>query len=586
MDPDITQLAKMMRARRDAGVAPYTLLLGSSLSLTPAVRRAVCDSEDWETFWTAMEKMSPAERRAAFKGPLERLLLVEGYRALTRLLAAGYYEVVFTLNVDDTLDNALRVLETDEYRIWVHGEVDSAKLVAALEYREPRVKVLKLRGDINAHKLPLTPERQFEFPPDLEGAVRQWLSRDTIVVGDLSFDDDVWRCMRWGKGALWTVQTSEVSETSGVLRGVKEVRKKGEVITVESFNVFFTALANALEVEEVKPAWVLPPQNLYQGRSVGQGLTALAELMQMPGVRAAVVAFQTDFQAAREQITVVSNHKDMHDLLHTLQFHCYNPIVQEARRFPDDDMAVDNLMDYELTLQRIVNDLKDAAERASFETLWTQDLVKAQEALARAIEELNAKLLKRAIWLLNRVLAIQPSQINKGLNAAARALRLPALVKAMADVSDNLARLDLDPEKVSQFETGVDALVSLNLSLTTLVDDHDKWQAVDLELRRIEAIMGQDTVELEMSWPDLKAMTEPLYSGSTDEWATSFRKDRDNLDSAIKAANPAQIKRYFRRYRRQAGVRFHQVDVDLKRLCEDLRKVGEPMDSVMKMMGG
>jgi hypothetical protein len=81
-------------------------------------------------------------------------------------------------------------------------------------------------------------------------------------------------------------------------------------------------------------------------------------------------------------------------------------------------------------------------------------------------------------------------------------------------------------------------------------------------------------------------MTEPLYSGSTDEWATSFRKDRDNLDSAIKTANPAQIKRYFRRYRRQAGVRFHQVDVDLKRLCEDLRKVGEPMDSVMKMMGG
>jgi hypothetical protein len=105
VDPDITQLAKMMRARRAAGGAPYVLLLGSSLSLTPEVRRAVGGSDDWETFWTAVEKMSPAERRAAFKRPLERLLLAEGYRALTRLLAAGYFEVVFTLNVDDTLDN-------------------------------------------------------------------------------------------------------------------------------------------------------------------------------------------------------------------------------------------------------------------------------------------------------------------------------------------------------------------------------------------------------------------------------------------------------------------------------------------------
>jgi hypothetical protein len=78
------------------------------------------------------------------------LLLAEGYRALTRLLAAGYLEVVFTLNVDDTLDDELRTLKADEYRIWVYGEVTSAELVAALEYRSPRVKVLKLRGDISS----------------------------------------------------------------------------------------------------------------------------------------------------------------------------------------------------------------------------------------------------------------------------------------------------------------------------------------------------------------------------------------------------------------------------------------------------
>jgi hypothetical protein len=338
------------------------------------------------------------------------------------------------------------------------------------------------------------------------------------------------------------------------------------------------------DVPEVTPGAL--PGSGYSD-SVGRGLSALVELMQVPEARAAVVAFDTDFGAACAQIDVLGDYKALHDLLHKLQFHCYNPIVQEARRFPDDDVAVETLMDYELTLGQIVNDLRDVVEQASFaetETLWMQDLVKAQDALGEALEKLDAKLLKRPIWHLNRVLAIQPSQINTRLNAAARALRLPALLEAMGRVSDNLARLDLDPERVGQFEAGVDALVSLNESLTALVGDHDRWQVVDLELRRIEANMEQGTMELEMSWPDLKAMTEPLYSDSAEEWAVAFRKDSDHLDDAIAAENPARIKRHFRRFSRHADARFQRVDSILKRLCEDLRKVGEPLASVMRMI--
>lgn len=323
-------------------------------------------------------------------------------------------------------------------------------------------------------------------------------------------------------------------------------------------------------------------------RSIREGLLALADLMQTSQVRTAVVQFGADFEAAREQALLLGHYKCLHDLLHTLQFHCYAPIVQEAKRFPDDDMAVDNLMDYEVTLQQIVGDLQGAAEQASFastETLWIQDLVKARETLARGLDELDVKLLQRTIWLLNRVLAVQPSQINTRLNAAARALRLPTLVKAMAYISDNLARLDLDSEKVNQFEAGVDALIDLNHRLSICVDSHDKWQMVDLELRRIEANIKQDLMELEMSWPDLKTMTEPLHSGCGEEWAISFNEYSNDLDSAIAAENPAKIRRSFRRYRRQAGACFYRVDVNLKMLCDDLRTVGEPLALVIKMIG-
>jgi serine/threonine protein kinase len=261
--PPIYRLANLIRDRHEADDQPYTLLLGSSLSLTSEVRRAVCGSGDWETFWMAVEKMSPLERRAAFKRPLDRLLSVEGYRALTNLLAAGYFEVVFTLNVDDTLDNELGVLRADEYGIWVYGDVTSAEMVANLKYGIARPKVLKLRGDINAHKLPLTPQGQFEFPPLLEEVVVQLLSQDTILVGDIPYDTDIQRCIRQGDGSLWVVVPEEPRPGS-FLRRIKQARPNGEVVTgpEAEFGPFFQALAEALEVYETMPP-TRPPARRY-----------------------------------------------------------------------------------------------------------------------------------------------------------------------------------------------------------------------------------------------------------------------------------------------------------------------------------
>lgn len=120
--------------------------------------------------------------------------------------------------------------------------------------------------------------------------------------------------------------------------------------------------------------WHPPPRmassNLQYSQPVGKGLTALAALMQFPEVRAAVIAFRIDFGAACEQIETMSNYKYFHDLLHTWEFHCYNPIVQEAFRFPGDEIAIESLVDYELTFQQIVENLKEIAKKASFPKSW------------------------------------------------------------------------------------------------------------------------------------------------------------------------------------------------------------------------
>jgi hypothetical protein len=106
-------------------------------------------------------------------------------------------------------------------------------------------------------------------------------------------------------------------------------------------------------------------ESLPSAERIGQGLVALAELMQVDDVQTAMVTFHADFRAARDQIGLLNNHKYLHDLLHELQFHCYTPILQAARRFPDDDLAAEDLEYYELTFQRIVDDLEEAATGAT-----------------------------------------------------------------------------------------------------------------------------------------------------------------------------------------------------------------------------
>lgn len=311
-------------------------------------------------------------------------------------------------------------------------------------------------------------------------------------------------------------------------------------------------------------------------------------MMAAPEVWDSVVTFRNDFQAVSEQIDVLSNYKDLHDLLHTLEFQCYGGIVQEARRFPNDETALDILMDHELTLEHIVGQVREVVVRgvlATDEIKWVKDLEQAIEELQGAMKNSDIRQLKRTVWLLNRVLAIQPSRINTSLNAAARALRLPTLVKVMSSLLDKLKNPQMEPDKASQFQEGINALVDLKDTLNLLVNNHNDWQDMDLELRRIEANLEKDTFELEMSWSDLKVMAELLCGSTIEQWAVSFKRDSEDLDKAIVAQNPVKIKRYFRSYRRRAGERFYRVDIELKRLCGNLRRiVGEPLASVLRVI--
>ena len=331
----------------------------------------------------------------------------------------------------------------------------------------------------------------------------------------------------------------------------------------------------------------MPSAPAVQGQSARKGIQALEELMTYPQVRDVVVAFRTDFQATCYQIKIISTYKDLHDSLHKLEFQCYWGVLWEARNFPDDEMALEILTAHELTLQQILEDIQEIITNSPLttsETAWVADLEKGQQELHSALEQLDKRQLQRAIWLLNQILAIQPSLINNSLNTTAKALRLPDLVTSMTGIRDRLVDGELDEEKMGQFQDGVNALSKLQQNLKLLIQNHDEWQRIDLVLRRIEANLKYDIMELEMSWPELKIMVESQYRNLRDKWALSLSKDSESLESAVNSQDTAQVKRSFRSFRRLASYRFYRIDFKLKEICGELRHVGEHLNSVLQML--
>lgn len=325
-----------------------------------------------------------------------------------------------------------------------------------------------------------------------------------------------------------------------------------------------------------------------EGQSVERGLAALTDLMSAPEARTAVIAFRTDFEAIASQIDILADYKQLHDLLHVLETQCFNTMQQASKLFPDDETAVDTIMDAELTLQQTVDAFKLLAARPSFaatELAWVQDLGRAQTTLTEALDGQDAEKLRRTLWLINRVVAIQPSQINTRLNAFARTLRLASLVTAMTGIHENIAKLAMDETRLQEFIQGAYGLSRLNNTLGQLIEAHDAWQSIMLELRRVGLSLDQDPLEMEMSWPDLRPLLEARYTPHPDqEWATALQEDCDRLGEAIAGGNPVRVNRFFRRLEQRARNRFYVVDVDLRRLCEDLRRVGQPLAAVLKLL--
>ncbi|PSB04969.1 hypothetical protein [Merismopedia glauca] len=326
-----------------------------------------------------------------------------------------------------------------------------------------------------------------------------------------------------------------------------------------------------------------------QSQMIRRGFIALATLMSDERVYDLVLLCRSDFKNIYNQIDLLRTYKKLHDILHTIEFHCYRGIVQEARHFPQDLISIDTLIEHKFTLEHNIDRLQDISSQVNFQSSTISCLPQLEEALEKlenAIEHSDKDRLQKAIKILNRVLAIHPSQINTTLNVAAKSLYLSNLIKSINSILDNLVTRNLESDKIERLKNSVEALDNLQKYISILIKNHDDWQLIDLNLRLIEATIDRDYLELEQSWIDLKAMIEKQCGNSEENWAQFLRQDGKSLETAlfVENQNLDRIKRCFRSYRRRASNYFYKVDQDLLRLFEDLRVVDEPLTCIIEMI--
>lgn len=289
--------------------------------------------------------------------------------------------------------------------------------------------------------------------------------------------------------------------------------------------------------------------------------------------------FLSGFATLRTRLSDVIALKEVHDLLHTLQFQCYAPLTHEANRFPDDELAHDYIANYALTLRMHTAEIQEVFARAPEalgDDAWVEDLRDADVTLHQALETRDPALLRKAIRQINQVLAMQPSYINAHLIARTRGLHLRDLAEKLLYLQAQIQLTRIEPDRMSRFNASISRFVDLCHRIEELVSAHDAWQAVDREVRRVSESLRHNTSELEFSWPDLRERLADLVAGDAD-WAQALRGKMAQLDTALAGATEMRLEAIFQHCSSIISAQFFRVDVDLKHACLQLREPGDPL---------
>jgi hypothetical protein len=153
-----------------------------------------------------------------------------------------------------------------------------------------------------------------------------------------------------------------------------------------------------------------------------------------------------------------------------------------------------------------------------------------------------------------------------------------------------LASLKLESKTVTQFASGVEALMRLDERLASLLKQHAAWQTIDTYLRTlldsgIKTRLETDPDLFKDDWRELvHGKVRGFPQDSADGLSGKLEDYAAKIEEALSQLNVPLLEKQLELYRRCVGLRFFRVDSDLKMSCDELRKVGEPLDALLGVL--
>ena len=117
-----------------------------------------------------------------------------------------------------------------------------------LESAQPRIKIVKLHGDVHSRSFAFTPSEISLFGSNGERLLRRYLSHDLIIVGHGPRDYDINRAIEREGGSIWYIGQSPPSMDDLVYQAMRARGAQTNVISGEFglFDRFFEALYSEL----------------------------------------------------------------------------------------------------------------------------------------------------------------------------------------------------------------------------------------------------------------------------------------------------------------------------------------------------
>lgn len=347
-----------------------------------------------------------------------------------------------------------------------------------------------------------------------------------------------------------------------------------------------------------------PTQNAKQAST---GFTALYTLMQQPHVASLVGGAKSELRHTFNAFINLTDFKDLHDLLHQLQYHCYNFLARGEKRYTSDPNYREELPNYINEFQRIVFVLHTVVARPNsklaYEKIWVQSLTQTHNLLRNAIEtddiqdNVAIESLKHCSRNLKSVISRQQPKLNAYIINTAHDIQLQNLIIKLNTIYNNIQSSPTisptstsDESRKKQFGAGITALSVLTQQLTSLIALHDHWQNADDILRDIERNPLRNLMD-EDRWQDIWQIVLPLCEDEAEDGYKQAKKTGESLDKllqnkqALSDANQDNIERLFKSFRSAVGTCFYQVDFKLKSICTVLSRDIQPqLNQVLELI--